>query len=336
LSAGGGVKKYEEFFNLHIKREDAMKKFCIVLCMLMCLLFIAGCASSGKTPEESHYTPYEDLSYGPYERNLIDISIPDSAAPGGVILFIHGGIWMFGDKSNRPIFLDTFRDNFIVASMSHRYIDETTHIDDLVKDVSAAVEYIREFCSRNNVDPGKLIIMGHSSGAHLSMLYAYRYYETSPLPIAFCVTMAGPTDLGDMAFRYNFEKLGWVKFFYSIAEKATGHHIVDGDVTEEGYSETGREIMAAISPITFVTAGSPPTIIVHDAADALVPYANSAALNSVFNVYGVDHYFIALHSGIGHFLGAKAVKGGALRYDKALEPRIIKAMSYYMEKYCKE
>jgi acetyl esterase/lipase len=302
--------------------------------LLISLLFFTGCVSTQKAPEYINYTAYADLPYGPHERNLIDISIPNGI-PRGVILFIHGGIWMYGDKSNRPIFLDTFRDSFIVASMSHRYIDETIHIDDLVDDVSAAVEYIQEFCSEKNINPGRLIVMGHSSGAHLAMLYAYRRHETSPLPVAFCVTMAGPTDLGDMAFRYNFEKLRWIKFFYQLAEKATGHHIVDGDVTDEGYSEQGREILAAISPITFVKNDSPPTIIVHDASDALVPYANSAALNSVFNVYGVDHRFIALHSGIGHFLGAKTVKGGALRYDPTVRSRTIEAMNEYIEKYCR-
>jgi acetyl esterase/lipase len=308
-----------------------MRKLRVIL--LISLLFITGCASTQKAPGPVNYAPYQDLRYGPHERNLIDVSIPH-AAPQGLILFIHGGIWMYGDKSNRPIFLDTFRDRFIVASMSHRYIDEEIHIDDLVDDVSAAVEYIREFCSQKNTDPGKLILMGHSSGAHLAMMYAYRRHETSPIPVAFCVTMAGPTDLSDIAFRYNFEKLRWVKLFYQLAEKATGHHIVDGDITDEGYSETGREILAAISPLSFVGSDSPQTIIVHDAGDALVPYANSAVLNTLLNVYGVDHYFIALHSGIGHFLGAKAVKGGALRYDETVRSRLIQVMGEYMEKYC--
>ncbi|MDR2740772.1 MAG: alpha/beta hydrolase [Treponema sp.] len=283
--------------------------------------------------------PYEDLSYGPHERNLVDISMPDDASEG-VILFIHGGIWMYGGKENCPVFLDTFRDRFIVASMSHRYIDETIHINDLEDDVAAAVAYIREFAVQNDADPGKLIIMGHSSGAHLAMLYAYKQQHragggTSPIPVAFCVDMAGPADLGDIAFLYNFRKLGWEKFFYQLAEKAAGHRIADGDITGEGYSESGKEILAAISPLSFVTADSPPTIIVHDAADTLVPYANSAALNSVFNVYGIDHYFMASYSGIGHFLGAKTTKGGALLYDKTLTPWIIRVMNEYMEKYCK-
>ncbi|MDR2078864.1 MAG: hypothetical protein LBP74_03970, partial [Treponema sp.] len=89
-----------------------MRKFGIGVFIPLCLLFIAGCASTGKTPREIRYTPYRDLSYGPHERNLIDISMPDSAAPEGAVLFIHGGIWMYGDKSNRPIFLDSFRDRF--------------------------------------------------------------------------------------------------------------------------------------------------------------------------------------------------------------------------------
>jgi acetyl esterase/lipase len=311
-----------------------MRKFTIGLLTLLCLCFVAGCVSAGKTPAEIHYTLYRDLSYGPHERNLADISMPGRTAPEGTILFIHGGIWMYGGKENCPVFLDAFRDRFIVASMSHRYIDETTHINDLEDDVAAAVGRIREFALENNADPGKLIIMGHSSGAHLSMLYAYKQHETSPIPIAFCVDMAGPSDLGDIAFFYNFRKLRWEKFFYQLAEKAAGHRIADGDITGEGYSESGREILAAISPISFVTPASPPTIIVHDTADTIVPYANSAALNSVFNVYEIDHYFMASYSGIGHFLGAKLIKGGALRYDETLGAWIVRIMNEYIEKYC--
>jgi acetyl esterase/lipase len=316
-----------------------MRRFVIGLVVLLCLLAVAGCVSTGDTAGDIRYTLRKDLSYGSHERNLIDISIPDlaasAAAPEGVILFIHGGVWMYGSKENRPVFLDGFRNRFVVASMSHRYIDETVHINDLEDDVAAAVAFIREFCLQNNVEPGKLIIMGHSSGAHLARLYAYKRYETSPMPVAFCVDMAGPADLGDIAFLYNFKKLGWEKFFYQLAEKTSGYQIVDGDITGEGYSESGRKMLAAISPLYFVGPESPPTIIAHDVADKIVPYANSAALNSVFNVYGIDHNFIALYSGIGHFLGAKAIRGGALRYDKALETWLVRAMNEYIERYCR-
>jgi acetyl esterase/lipase len=314
-----------------------MRKFTVgplAVIGLFSLFAVAGCVSAGKTTREIRWTPYKALSYGPHERHLMDISMPNEAAPEGVILFIHGGIWMYGGKENVPIFLDTFRDRFIVASMNHRYIDETIHINDLVDDVAAAIAYIQDFSAQNNTDPGKLILMGHSSGAHLSMLYAYKRHETSPIPIAFCVDMAGPADLGDIAFIYNFKKMGWEKFFYQVAEKATGYHIADGDITGEGYSQTGKEILAAMSPLSFVTAASPPTIIVHDAADTIVPYANSAVLNNVFNIYGVDHYFIASYSGIGHILGAKAARGGALRYDPALSSWIVRIMNEYMKKYC--
>jgi acetyl esterase/lipase len=312
-----------------------MRKFAMGLFILPCLFSAAGCASAGKIPAaDIRYTLYTDLSYGPHERNLVDISIPGGASEG-LILFIHGGIWMYGGKENYPVFLDPYRNRFTVASMSHRYIDEDTHISDLEDDVAAAVAYIGDFSRRNKGDPGKLIIMGHSSGAHLAMLYAYKQREADPVPVAFCVNMAGPADLGDIAFFYNFKKRRLGKFFYRLAEKAVGHYITDGDITDEGYSESGRKILEAVSPIYFVSAASPPTIIVHDTADKLVPYSNSAALNSVFNVYGIDHDFLASYSGIGHFLGVKITRGGALVYDKTLASWLTRVMDEYMEKYCR-
>jgi hypothetical protein len=146
--------------------------------------------------------------------------------------------------------------------------------------------------------------------------------------------MAGPADMGDIAFLYNFRKLRMEKLFYSIAEKGIGYRIAEGDITSEGYSEAGRKILADCSPLPLVAADSPPTIIVHDVADRMVPYSNSAALHSVLAVYGVDHYFMALSSGIGHFLGAKLTAGGAVRYDEHLETWLIRVMETYMAKYC--
>jgi acetyl esterase/lipase len=296
------------------------------------LLVFAGCVSAGKIPEEILYTPYQDLSYGPHERNLIDISIPHGQVQG-LIFFIHGGSWVFGGKESRPTFLDAFRDRFVVSSMNHRYIDETVHIPDLEEDVAAAVRYVRDFVREQNRDPGRMIIMGHSSGAHLALLYAYKNHQTSPIPIAFCVDMAGPADMGDIAFLYNFKKLGAEEFFYGLAEKAAGYHIVEGDVTYQGYSETGKRVLAAISPLSYAAPDSPPTIIVHDVADTIVPYANSAVLNRVLDIYGVDHYFAASSAGLGHVLGARLVKGGAARYDQALEAWVLRLMNTYIEKY---
>jgi acetyl esterase/lipase len=311
-----------------------MRKWIAGTLVLIGLFFLlAGCASTGETPAALRYTQHQNLSYGSHERNVVDISIPDGSAQG-TILFIHGGIWMYGGKENRPVFLDTFRDRFMVASMNHRYIDETTHLVDLEDDVAAAVAYLRDFSLQNHLEPGKLIIMGHSSGAYLAMLYAYKRHKTSPIPLAFCVNMAGPADMGDIAFLYNFKELKMEKLFYSLAERGAGYHIVEGDITGEGYSETGRKILASLSPLSFVGADVPPTIIAHDVADKLVPYSNSTALNSALNVYGVDHYFMALYSGIGHFLGAKLTRGDAVLYDKHLESWLIRVMEEYMEKYC--
>jgi acetyl esterase/lipase len=311
-----------------------MRKWTVGLPVLICLFFLlAGCASTGETPAEFRYTLHQNLSYGSHERNVVDISIPGGPAEG-IILFIHGGIWMYGGKENRPVFLDTFRDRFMVASMNHRYIDETTHIGDLEDDVAAVVAYLRDFSRQNQTDPGKLIIMGHSSGAHLAMLYAYKRHKTSPIPLAFCVNMAGPADMGDIAFLYNFKKLRMEKVFYSLAEKGAGYHVAEGDITSEGYSETGRKVLAALSPLSYVSADIPPTIIAHDVTDKLVPYSNSTALNSALNAYGVDHYFMAFYSGIGHFLGAKLTRGGAVLYDKHLESWLIRVINEYIEKYC--
>jgi hypothetical protein len=43
---------------------------------------------------------------------------------------------------------------------------------------------------------------------------------------------------------------------------------------------------------------------------------------------------MALYSGIGHFLGAKPTRDGAVLYNKDLETWMIRVMKEYMAKYC--
>ncbi|GHU21823.1 hypothetical protein FACS1894172_11610 [Spirochaetia bacterium] len=307
-----------------------MRKYVFfILCVLL-----TGCASTGKVPEDIHYTLHNDIAYGPHERNKIDISIPDNAAGNlNVILFIHGGIWMYGDKNDYPLFLDNFRDRFIVASMNHRYIDEDIHMAEVIDDVSSAVSFIKEFSSQYG-SVNKVVIMGHSSGAHLSLLYAYKNYKNSPIPIAFCVSLAAPTDLSDVAFLYNFKKSRMLPLFYKVGENATGYRLSDNEIGDNGYNESIKEALMSISPLYFVNAGIPPVIIVHDVGDPLVPYSNSAALNSTLHILNVDHDFIASYTGLGHTLKAKRAKNKALIYDSQLESKLLSKFNEYVEKYC--
>ncbi|WP_075996031.1 alpha/beta hydrolase [Salaquimonas pukyongi] len=106
----------------------------------------------------------------------VDIYVPDAAKPKGlfqirrkvpVLLYVHGGGWIKGDTSrvyNLPSFANSR--GYMLVSASYRPVPRT-NIDGQVKDVIRAINWTRKNIARYGGNPKKIVIMGHSAGAHL-------------------------------------------------------------------------------------------------------------------------------------------------------------------------
>ncbi len=89
-----------------------------------------------------------------------------------VVLYVHGGGWVKGDRKrvfDMPQWL-TSR-GYVFVSIDYRKIPQT-NIDGQVQDVTRAIEWVRRNIRRYNGDPNRVVLMGHSAGAHLSALAA--------------------------------------------------------------------------------------------------------------------------------------------------------------------
>lgn len=118
-----------------------------------------------------------------YKRGLkLDIHAPDDARRGflffgsrdraPVILYVHGGGWARGDRRkvyNMPAWL-TSR-GYVLVSIDYRKVPATT-IDGQVDDVADAIAWTRSNIKRYGGDPDRIVLMGHSAGAHLVSLVA--------------------------------------------------------------------------------------------------------------------------------------------------------------------
>ena len=138
--------------------------------------------------------------------NNYDLYVPkslDKNAKHTVVLFIHGGAWISGFKTdvnsyvyefaNRGYISATIKYTLLKKSMDDpslsifRNLDE---IDACIASIKLALEDLGFDTSKTN-----LVIGGASSGAHLTMLYAYSRGERSPLPINFLIDAVGPVDI---------------------------------------------------------------------------------------------------------------------------------------------
>ena len=114
----------------------------------------------------------------------IDVYVPDAAKPKGlfqirrkapVLLYVHGGGWIKGNRRkvyNLPSYANSR--GYMLVSVSYRPVPRT-NIDGQVRDVARAIAWTRNNIKRFGGDPKKIVIMGHSAGAHLvSMIGAQK------------------------------------------------------------------------------------------------------------------------------------------------------------------
>jgi acetyl esterase/lipase len=302
---------------------------------LVFIIICSSCTTTGRVPVETTYTNHMDLKYGTDDRHTIDISIPKSInSKTNVILYIHGGALIMGDKSELPKpFFEIYRDNFIVASMNYRFVSKTVNVLDIVNDVAQAIGFIRNFSIENGIETNKIILMGLSAGGHLSLLYSYQYGQTSIIPVAFCVSLAGPTDFGDTAWWYFYRNE--IPFYINLFKLYTGY---EQEIRREGLFPFGLngvflEKAMEVSPIKYVNVNSPPTILVHDANDTFCPFSNSAKLSAVLNVLNVPNVFIQSWSGIGHIFGIGNPRNAG-NYEPYIRERLSLHMEEFIQKYC--
>jgi arylformamidase len=111
-------------------------------------------------------------SYGPDEKQRLDVYAPTDARGAPVVIFVHGGEWAKGDKSAvsyKPKFLNEH--GVVFVSINYRLSPEAMHPAH-VGDVAAAVRWVRDHAAQFGGDPNKLVLMGHSAGCHLVTLTA--------------------------------------------------------------------------------------------------------------------------------------------------------------------
>lgn len=116
-----------------------------------------------------------DISYGPHERNVLDVFAPaqaDGALP--VMLFVHGGGFVRGDKKDVQNIGRWFaRHGVVTVTMNYRFAPQSTWPSG-AEDVKAALEWIGQNAAAHGGDPKKIFVAGNSAGAMHVADYAFR------------------------------------------------------------------------------------------------------------------------------------------------------------------
>ncbi len=111
--------------------------------------------------------------FGPHQRQQVDIYEPgDAVDPRPLILYIHGGAWRAGSHKRvlaKPAHFTG--QGYIFASTGYRLLPDFP-IETQATDIGAAIRALRGQASAIGFDPDRIVLIGHSAGAHLAALVA--------------------------------------------------------------------------------------------------------------------------------------------------------------------
>jgi acetyl esterase/lipase len=124
----------------------------------------------GKRRESPASLGKEELSYGTDPLQKLDYWKPTT--PGSpLVIYVHGGGWKRGDKSlaaNEKA-VHYLRQGYAFASLGYRLVP-ACKVEDQAQDVADAIAYLIKDAEKLGFDGKRVVLMGHSAGAHLSAL----------------------------------------------------------------------------------------------------------------------------------------------------------------------
>src|SRR5687767_14483102 len=130
---------------------------CRILACLGVGLLSLGCAVAQERPPMPEPT-YAEVKYGPHERNVLDFWKAPGDGPRPLIVHIHGGGFVGGDKRGfSPVFLQAARDAGIsMAAIHYRFVGNGTIFPAPQQDGARAIQFLRSKASEWNIDPKQI------------------------------------------------------------------------------------------------------------------------------------------------------------------------------------
>lgn len=114
-----------------------------------------------------------EVAYGPAALQKLDF-YKAAKADAPLVVFVHGGGWKRGDKGNATgaeKIAHFAAKGYAFASVNYRLVPGAT-VEQQAQDVADALGYVVGHARELGVDPKRIVVMGHSAGAHLAALIA--------------------------------------------------------------------------------------------------------------------------------------------------------------------
>jgi acetyl esterase/lipase len=222
------------------------------------------------------------------KKHLLDVYLPANATSSTpLVIWVHGGAWMHGDKyADMSYMKNTIRafieKGYALASIDYRQ-STTSIFPAQIQDCVQAIEFLHNNAAKYKLDKNKFALIGFSAGGHLASLLALsgnnnvtEFYPGKKKPtftIKAVMDFYGPSN--------------FLLFFGNAPSSVKGNDPIS---TLLGDSPLKRpDLNKLASPVTYVDKNDPPFFIVHGEKDNDVPTAQSILLKSHLDLTKVEN-----------------------------------------------
>jgi pectinesterase len=237
-----------------------------------------------------------DIAYGEAngEKLLLDAHVPAGDGKFPVVLIVHGGGWMGGDKETDivPVFAPVAT-NFTWFTIYYR-LAPTNRWPACIDDVNTAIRWVKAHAAEYKGDPDRIALLGYSAGGHLVTLagthpdkpnaflkFLHLTSKTST-EVQAVVAFAPPTDL--------------------VADSERRGGLSTSMQNLFGYPSTNitddvRAVLKKNSPLTYVKPGLPPFLLINGTEDKTVPFGQTENFYKALKAANVDATLLPIPEG---------------------------------------
>lgn len=245
-----------------------------------------------------------------HERQKLDLHLPAKCStPSPLIVYIHGGAFMYGNKETELIPKHMRDKGYAIASLDYRLSGEAT-FPAAIEDCKSAVRWLRANAEKYRLDQDRFVAWGESAGGHLAAMLGTmqdtkefdvgEYLDISS-GVQAVVDYYAPTDFLEMD---KHAPPGSQLHNHSNSPESK---YIGGTITE--YPDKVK--MA--NPLTYISSSTPPFFIAHGTDDHLVPFHQSELLATALRQANIPVTFHPVEEADHVFRGASAEQRQSLQ-----------------------
>ncbi len=244
-----------------------------------------------------------DIEYARVQdaRLLLDLYKPSAQQTGPLIVYVHGGAWRGGSKTEMPL-SDLLSNGCPVASADYR-LSTAARFPAQVHDIKAAIRFLRGRQKELGIDASRIVVTGSSAGGHLAALVGVTNGHTE---------LEGTE--GEFA-KESSAAQGIISFFgasnlTTILAQSTPHglsvRVPALDLLLGGQPDVKTELARLASAVFHVDKNDPPLLLIHGDQDPQMPVNQALELQGAYEAARC-HVRLEIIHGAGH--------GGSAFYD---------------------